>query len=66
MKYTAVFILVLAVANAELLSPKFQQFLQLKEQAGNAVDAVMDVLNGLKQSAIDERNALDVSHDATE
>jgi len=34
----------------------------LKERAGNAVDAVMDVLNGLRQSALDERTALDVSH----
>merc|ERR1711990_1379486 len=66
MKYTVAFILVLAVANAELLSPKFKQFMQLKEQAGNAVDAVMDVLNGLRQSALDERAALDVSHDETE
>lgn len=66
MKYTVAFILVLAVANAELLSPKFTQFMQLKEQAGNAVDAVMDVLNGLKQSALDERAALDVAHDEAE
>jgi len=66
MKYTVAFVLVLAVANAQLLSPKFTQFMQLKEQAGNAVDAVMDVLNGLRQSALDERAALDVSHDETE
>jgi len=66
MKYTVAFMLVLAVANGQLLSPKFTQFMQLKEQAGNAVDAVMDVLNGLKQSALDERAALDVSHDETE
>merc|ERR1711990_431995 len=66
MKYTVAFLLVLAVANAELLSPKFKQFMQLKEQAGNAVDAVMDVLNGLRQSALDERAALDASHDETE
>lgn len=38
----------------------------MKKQAGNAVDAVMDVLNGLKQSALDEREALEKSHDATE
>ena len=38
----------------------------MKEQAGDAVDAVMDVLNGLKQSAIDERSALEVAHDAFE
>jgi len=38
----------------------------LKEKAGNAVDAVMDVLNGLRQSALDERTALDASHDAAE
>jgi hypothetical protein len=66
MKYTLAFILVLAVANADLLSPKFTQFMQLKEQAGNAVDAVMDVLNGLRQSALDERAALDAAHDETE
>merc|ERR1712227_270353 len=66
MKYTVAFVLVLAVANAQLLSPKFTQFMQLKEQAGNAVDAVMDVLNGLRQSALDERAALDVAHDETE
>merc|ERR1712113_799887 len=48
------------------LSPKFTQFMQLKEQAGNAVDAVMDVLNGLRQSALDERAALDAAHDETE
>lgn len=67
MKYTVAFVLVLAVANAnQLLSPKFTQFMQLKEQAGNAVDAVMDVLNGLRQSALDERAALDASHDETE
>ena len=63
MKYTVAFLLVLAVANGALLTPKFKQFMQLKEQAGNAVDAVMDVLNGLKQSAVDERKALDVMHD---
>merc|ERR1712110_238342 len=63
---TVAFVLVLAVANAQLLSPKFTQFMQLKEQAGNAVDAVMDVLNGLRQSALDERTALDASHDETE
>merc|ERR1712110_1387036 len=63
---TVAFVLVLAVANAQLLSPKFTQFMQLKEQAGNAVDAVMDVLNGLRQSALDERAALDVSHVETE
>jgi hypothetical protein len=40
--------------------------MQLKEQAGNAVDAVMDVLNGLRQSALDERAALDASHDEAE
>jgi hypothetical protein len=66
MKYTVAFVMVLAVANAQLLSPKFTQFMQLKEQAGNAVDAVMDVLNGLRQSALDERTALDASHDQTE
>jgi len=66
MKYTVAFVLCLAVANAQLLSPKFTQFMQLKEQAGNAVDAVMDVLNGLRQSALDERTALDASHDETE
>ena len=38
----------------------------MKEQASDAVDAVMDVLNGLKQSALDERAALEVAHDATE
>merc|ERR1719213_1248419 len=66
MKYTVAFMLVLAVANGQLLSPKFTQFMQLKEQAGNAVDAVMDVLNGLRQSALDERAALDAAHDETE
>ena len=38
----------------------------MKEQASDAVDAVMDVLNGLKQSALDERAALEVQHDSTE
>merc|ERR1712007_406155 len=66
MKYTVAFVLLLAIANGQLLSPKFTQFMQLKEQAGNAVDAVMDVLNGLRQSALDERAALDRSHDETE
>jgi hypothetical protein len=38
--------------------------MELKQSAGFAVDAVMDVLNGLKQSALDERTALDTQHDA--
>jgi len=63
MKYTACIILLLAIANADLLSPKFKQFMELKQSAGFAVDAVMDVLNGLKQSALDERDALDAQHD---
>ncbi len=63
MKYLAAFVLVLAIANAELLSPKFKQFMELKQSAGFAIDAVMDVLNGLKQSALDERTALDDQHD---
>ena len=63
MKAIACLILFLAIANAELLSPKFKQFMQLKQEAGFAVDAVMDVLNGLRQSALDEREALDQQHD---
>ena len=63
MKLSLALVLVLAVCNAELLSPKFKQFMELKQAAGFAVDAVMDVLNGLKQSALDERTALDAQHD---
>ena len=64
MKYTACLILLIAIANADLLSPKFKQFMELKQSAGFAVDAVMDVLNGLKQSALDERTAIDTQHDS--
>ena len=64
MKYVAVLILAIALANADLLSPKFKQFMQLKQEAGFAIDAVMDVLNGLKQSALDERDGLDDQHTA--
>lgn len=64
MKVTICIILFLAVANSQLMSPKFKQFMQLKQEAGFAVDAVMDVLNGLRQSALDEREALDNQHDA--
>ena len=42
MKAIACIILFVAIANAELLSPKFKQFMQLKQEAGFAVDAVMD------------------------
>ena len=66
MKYVAILILFIAIANADLLSPKFKQFMELKQSAGFAVDAVMDVLNGLKQSALDERDALDAQHDVDE
>ena len=66
MKYTTIFVLLLAVASADFIDSKMMQFLQLKEQASDAVDAVMDVLNGLKQSALDERADLEVQHDEEE
>jgi len=62
MKATFAFLLVLCIANAE----QSMSLLQMKVQAGDAVEAVVEVLNDLKQSALDEREALQEDHEQQE
>jgi len=65
MKATTIFLICL-VAFAAADQAKMDTLLQMKASAGDAMDTVMQVLNDLKQSAIDERTELDVQHDLKE
>ncbi len=65
MKATTLFLICL-VAFAFADQAKMDALLQMKANAGDAMDTVMQVLNDLKQSALDERSELDVQHDIKE